>query len=176
MANTSISTFKAQLSGGGARANLFQVTVNFPPISGDNISAQASFLITAASLPASLISNITIPFRGRQLQVAGDRHFEPWNITVINDNSFSVRNAFESWMNAINSHNTNTGLAAPTAYSADLQVDQLDKAGNIVKTYNMRSCFPTAISAIDLAAANENTIEQFSVELQVLYWESNTTT
>jgi hypothetical protein len=174
MANTSISDFKAKLVGGGARANLFQVTVNFPSFAGGDSEA-ASFLITAASLPASLIAAITIPFRGRQMQVAGDRHFEPWNITVINDNSFAVRNSFESWMNGINAHNTNTGLTEPSDYSADLKVEQLDKGGNVVKTYIFRSCFPTAVSAIDLSNSNENTIEQFSVELQVLFWESNTT-
>jgi hypothetical protein len=175
MANTSISDFKSKLVGGGARANLFQVTVNFPSLAGGN-NELASFLITAASLPASLIASITIPFRGRQMQVAGDRHFEPWNITVINDNSFSIRNAFEVWMNAINAHAANTGLTNPSAYSSDMQVDQLDKAGNVVQTYNMRSCFPTAISAIDLSNSNENTIEQFTVELQVLYWENAAST
>ena len=175
MANTSISDFKSKLVGGGARANLFQVTVNFPSLAGGN-NELASFLITAASLPASLIASITIPFRGRQLHVAGDRTFEPWNITVINDNSFSIRNAFERWMNAINSHAANTGLTDVSSYSSDMYVDQLDKAGNIIQTYVMRACFPTAISAIDLSAANENTIEQFTVELQVLYWENRVTT
>ena len=171
MANTSISDFKAKLTGGGARANLFQVTLNFPSFTGGDPEL-ASFLISAASLPASLIAAITIPFRGRQLQVAGDRHFEPWNITVINDNSFAMRNAFETWMNAINSHAQNTGLTDPSDYSADLAVDQLDKAGNVIQTYVFRSCFPTAVSAIDLSNANENTIEQFSVEMQVLYWQN----
>ena len=45
-----------------------------------------------ASLPGSTIAPIEVPFRGRKLQIAGDRTFDPWSITVINDTDFGVRN------------------------------------------------------------------------------------
>ena len=117
-----------------------------------------------------------IPFRGRQLKVAGDRTFDAWTITVINDTEFKIRNAMERWMNGMNGHQQNTGLTNVTDYEADLIVDQIDKDGSILKTYNFRGCFPTAVSPIDLNYASENEIERFTVEFQVQYWESNTTT
>jgi hypothetical protein len=128
-----------------------------------------------AQLPASVMNVIEVPFRGRQLKIAGDRTFEPWTVTVINDVGFEVRNAMERWMNGINSHSANVGITNPVAYQADLIVDQLDKDGDVVKTYNFRGCFPTNISAIDLSYETNDAIEEFTVEFQVQYWESNTT-
>ena len=110
MANLGINDFKAKLVGGGARNNLFKVTANFPAYAAGNVEL-ASFLIKAAQLPASLIAPITIPFRGRQLQIAGDRTFEAWGVTVINDTDFQLRNAFERWMNGINAHAAKIGRA-----------------------------------------------------------------
>jgi hypothetical protein len=81
----------------------------------------------------------------------------------------------ERWMNGINSHSANVGITNPVAYQADLIVDQLDKDGDVVKTYNLRGCFPTNISAIDLSYETNDAIEEFTVEFQVQYWESNTT-
>lgn len=174
MANNRIDDFKAKLAGGGARSNLFRVTCNFPDFA-DGDSDKASFMIKTAALPSSLIANITIPFRGRQLQVAGDRAFEPWAITVINDTDFDLRNAFERWMDGINAHRENTGLANPDEYNQDLLVDQLDKEGNVIKQYVFRGCWPSSVSAIDVSYDAENTIEEFGVEFQITYWESNTT-
>jgi len=130
----------------------------------------------AAQLPASVIPAITIPFRGRQVHVAGDRTFEPWTITIINDTNFAIRNAFERWMNGINNHRLNTGLTTPTSYQADMTVEQLDKTGITLKRYDFRGTFPTVVSAIEVSYDNENSIEEFTVELQVLYWESTSST
>ena len=174
MAILGINDFKSKLIGGGARSNLFKVTCNFPAYAGGN-SELAAFMIKAAQLPSSIIAPITVPFRGRQLQLAGDRTFEPWTITVINDTTMDIRNAFERWMNGINGHTTNTGLANPVDYTADMIVEQLNKAGEVTKKYDIRGTFPTNISAIDVSNDSENTIEEFTVELQVLYWESSTT-
>ena len=174
MAILGVDDFKSKLVGGGARANLFKATVNFPAIAGGNVEL-TSFLIKGAQLPASTIGAINVPFRGRQVLIAGDRTFEPWTINVINDTDFSIRNAFERWMNAINQHRNNTGLTNPVDYQADMQVAQLDKAGNEVKVYNFRGTFPTAVSAIDLSYESTDAIEEFTVELQVQYWESDTT-
>lgn len=175
MAILGVDDFKSKLVGGGARANLFKATINFPSYAAGDVEL-TSFMCKAAQLPASVIAPITIPFRGRQLQIAGDRTFEPWTITVINDTDFSVRNAMERWMNGINQHNNNTGLVDPVEYQADMVVEQLNKNGDSVKRYDFRGTFPTNVSAIELSYDTENAIEEFTVELQVQYWESNTTT
>ena len=175
MAILGVDDFKSKLVGGGARANLFKATINFPSYAGGDVEL-TSFMCKAAQLPASVIAPITIPFRGRQLQIAGDRTFEPWTVTVINDTDFAVRNAMERWMNGINQHNANTGLVDPTEYQADMIVEQLNKAGESVKRYDFRGTFPTNVSAIELSYDTENAIEEFTVELQVQYWESDTTT
>ena len=104
MAILGVDDFKSKLVGGGARANMFKVTCNFPGYAQGDVEL-TSFLVKGAQMPASIISPIMVPFRGRQLQIAGDRTFEPWSITVINDVDFRVRGAFERWMNGINNHN-----------------------------------------------------------------------
>tara|TARA_B110000902_G_C14198957_1_gene546984 strand:+ start:104 stop:463 length:360 start_codon:yes stop_codon:yes gene_type:complete len=113
-----------------------------------------------------------VPFRGRQLQIAGDRTFEPWTVTIINDTDMSVRNAFEKWMNEINNHTTGGGLTNPASYDADMSIEQLDKAGNSLKRYDIKGVWPTNVSAIELSYDTADTIEEFTVELQVTYWES----
>ena len=127
-------------------------------------------------MPASTIAPIAVPFRGRNLQIAGDRTFDPWSVTIINDTDFNVRNSFEQWMNGINQHKLNTGLTQPSSYMADMIVEQLDKDGTVEKTYNIRGTFPTNLGAIELSYDSENAIEEFEVELQIQYWESNKTT
>ena len=175
MAILGVDDMKAKLVGGGARPNLFKVTMAFPSYVTADVSL-ASYMCKSASLPASTIAPIPVPFRGRQLQIAGDRTFEPWNITVINDTDFNVRNSFEEWMNGINQHEENTGLTQPSSYMADMIVEQLDKDGTVKKTYNIRGTFPTSLGAIEVDYSQENVIEEFTVELQVQYWESNKTT
>jgi len=174
MAILGVDDFKSKLKGGGARPNLFNCKLNFPAFAlGD--AELTSFMVKGAQLPSSNVTPITVPFRGRQLKIAGDRTFEEWTVTVINDTGFEVRDAMERWMNGINSHNANTGFNDPADYQTDLSVDQLDKDGLVIKTYNFRSCFPTVVSAIDLNYDTTDTIEEFTVTFQVQYWESGTT-
>ena len=174
MAILGVDDFKAKLRGGGARPNLFKATINFPAYAGGDVEV-SSFLCEAAQLPGSNISPIIVPFRGRQLKMAGDRTFDTWSPTIINDTDFVIRDSMERWMNGMNAHSANTGLTNVVDYKADLLVEQLDKDGSTIKTYNFRGCFPTPVSPIDLSYASENEIERFSVEFQVQYWESNTT-
>ena len=175
MAILGVDYMKAKLVGGGARPNLFKVTMSFPSYVTANVEL-ASYMCKATSMPASTIAPIAVPFRGRQLQIAGDRTFDPWSVTIINDTDFNVRNSFEQWMNGINQHKQNTGLTQPSSYMADMIVEQLDKDGTVEKTYNIRGTFPTNLGAIELSYENENAIEEFEVELQIQYWESNKTT
>jgi len=172
-----VDDFKAKLAGGGARPNLFKVTVNFPtaiPTDGD--AELTSFLCRAAQLPGSTIPAMTVPFRGRQLQMAGDRTFEPWSVTCINDTNFTIRNSMERWMNGINAHSLNTGEVNPINYQADLKVEQLDKDEKVLKSYNFVAAFPTSISPIELAYDANDQIEEFIIEWTYQYWTSNTTT
>jgi len=168
-----VDDFKAKLKGGGARTNLFKATLNFPAYAGGDAEL-TSFMCKSAQLPASTMGVLEVPFRGRMLKIAGDRTFETWTITVLNDTGFEVRNAMERWMNGMNAHSSNTGITNPVLYQSDLIVEQLDKDGSSVKTYNLRGCFPTNVSAIEVSYDNE-AIEEFTVEFQVQYWEANTT-
>ena len=168
-----VDDFKAKLKGGGARTNLFKATLNFPAYAGGDAEL-TSFMCKSAQLPASTMGVLEVPFRGRMLKIAGDRTFETWTITVLNDTGFEVRNSMERWMNGMNAHSSNTGITNPVLYQSDLIVEQLDKDGSTVKTYNLRGCFPTNVSSIEVSYDNE-AIEEFTVEFQVQYWEANTT-
>ena len=169
-----ISDFKSRLSGGGARPNLFEVELAFPnAVAIDNDVLQKSrFLVKAAALPASTIAPIDVPFRGRILKIAGDRTFETWTITVLNDTDFSIRSAFEKWMNIINKMSDATGLVDPEGYQKDATVKQLDRDGGVLRSYKFWDIFPTNISTIDLSYETTDTLEEFTVELQVQWWEA----
>ena len=169
-----VDDFKAKLTGGGARPNLFKATINFPSYAGGD-SEFTSFMVKGAGLPASTIASIDVPFRGRQLKIAGDRTFENWTITVINDSEMRVRNSFETWLNGINEHVNNTGLQNPTDYQADMLIEQLGKDGSITKTYTIRGGYPINVSQVDLSYDTNDQIEEFTVEIAYQYWESNTT-
>jgi|SRR6056300_1005889 hypothetical protein len=164
-----VDELKARLSGGGARPNLFRAFINFPEYVGGD-TGTTSFLCKAAQLPASVMAVIEVPFRGRQLKIAGDRTFETWSVTIINDTDFSVRNAMERWMSGINAHSANTGFTNPIDYQANLQVQQLGKDETVLKTYNFVDAFPTNVGAIDLSYETTDAIEEFTVEFQYQYW------
>ena len=174
MAILGVDDFKAKIRGGGARPNLFKATINFPGYADGDVEL-SSFLCKSALLPESTIGTILVPFRGRNLKVAGDRTFAPWTVTIINDTTMDTRNALERWMNGINAHTANTGLTNPVDYQADLVVEQLDKDGTTTKTYNFRGAFPTSVGSIAVSYDNADVIEEFDSEFQGQYWESNTT-
>ena len=187
-----ISQFKSKLIGGGVRPNLFEVQVNFPD--GVNLGIQNDgggefdgdrfrFLCKAASLPASNVGNIDIPFRGRTLKVAGDRTVDDWSITVINDEDFGHRRAFEAWAQNIAQYGDSSGLTDPSAYMGQATVYQLGRnvasrqgsnspasESNILAQYKFVDIFPTTIAAIDLSYDTTDTIEEFTVDFQVQYW------
>ena len=169
-----ITDFKSKLSGGGARPNLFEVELGFPSAVGvdNDVLSKSRFLVKAAALPASTIAPIEVPFRGRILKIAGDRTFETWTITVINDVDFSIRSAFEKWMNTINKMSDATGITNAEEYQSDAHVYQLGRAGGILRSYRFYDIFPTNISTIDLNYETTDTIEEFTVELQVSWWQA----
>jgi len=186
-----INDFKSRLVGGGARPNLFECEINFPAALGtvDNqLSQDLRFFVKSAALPASTIASIPVPFRGRTLQIAGDRTFDPWTITVINDTSFRIRDQFEKWMNLINRHDDNAGVITPSAYQQEMVVHQLSRGTsdqgvngtlpssastlNRLKSYVFYGTFPTSISEIALSYDSSDTIEEFTVDLQVQWWDA----
>jgi hypothetical protein len=175
MSTLGVDDFKAKLIGGGARANLFQVIVNNPPTGAGLNTELLSYTCKAASLPPSVVAQIDVPFRGRQLKVAGDRTFENWTITIYNEDAQDVRSAFESWMNSINQHVANLGVKNPRDYQADLIVQQLDRQATVTKSYDIRGAFPVNVSEIELNYENNDAIEEFTVEFAYQYWESRTT-
>jgi len=167
-----ISDFKSKLTGGGARANLFEVVLTFPDLAQPDSAVldKARFLVKAARLPASNISPIDVAFRGRILKIAGDRTFDSWSITVINDTDFAIRSAFERWMNVINRLSDNTGAVNPADYQADAYVYQLDRDGQSLRAYRFYDTFPTQVGPIELSYEATG-IQEFTVELQVQYLE-----
>ena len=176
MAN--ISDFKAQLTGGGARANQFRVELSFPSFVtlGAVAGLQAQFLCNAAQLPSSTIEPISILYRGRPVNFAGERTFQPWTIAVYNDTNFNIRNALEQWSNGIQNNGSTNGLTNPQNYQVDLAVHQLDRNGATVKTYMFVDAFPSEIGDIQLGYDQGNAIETFNVTFQYNYWTSNTST
>ena len=175
MAN--INDFKAKLAGGGARANQFKVTMPFPGYAqvGGEIEDLA-FLCTTAQIPAMNVGLVNVPFRGRQIKIAGDRTFADWSITVLNDTNFKLRNAFERWQNGINNMTDNEGLSNPVDYQVDAFVDQLDRNGSTLKTYTLRGSFPTTLAPIDLSYSDNSAVETFSCTFRYQYFETDTTT
>jgi hypothetical protein len=193
-----ITGFKERLAGGGARPNLFEVEIpSFPAgiqnLWGTGAGQEAEtfkFLCKAANLPASNINPIDVPFRGRILKVAGDRTIDPWTVTIINDEDFKLRTAFELWMNTISKLENNTGATNPDSYMTNALVHQLGRGANNnrfsennsdaingsnitpLRTYMFHYIFPTNIGPIDLSYDSADTIEEYTVEFQVQYWSA----
>ena len=168
-----IDDFKANLIGGGARANQFRVTITPQPGIAIGLDVRrASFLVTASRLPESTLGEIAVPFRGRNIYVTGDRPApETWTTTFFNDTDFMVRNAMERWHNGINNFADNTGVTNAADYQTDLFVEQLDRDDTILKSYVFRSAFPVGITAIDLTNEETTTIETFEVTWRYQHYE-----
>lgn len=171
-----ISEFRSQLKGDGARPNLFEVSMPFPGFSAPaNAQRKLTFMCRSAQLPGSSVGIVPLQYFGRELKFAGNRTFADWTITIINDEDFQIRNAFERWMNSLNSHNLNIRSSAalsPTSYTVDADVRQFAKNGNTLKKYRFVGVFPTDVSPIDLDWGSNDTIEEFSVTLQYQWWDS----
>jgi hypothetical protein len=171
-----VNQFRSQLQSDGARPNLFEVSMPFPAFSlPGNAQTKMTFMCKTAQLPGSTLGVVPVQYFGRELKFVGNRTFADWTVTIINDEDFSVRNAFERWMNGINSHNLNVRnpvAGTPLGYSVDGQVTQFGKAGNTIKKYNFVGLFPTDITPIDVDWGSNDTIEEFSVTLTYQFWEA----
>ena len=170
-----IDNFKASLIGGGARANQYKVTITPPTGIAIGLDVRrTSFLVTASSLPAQTLAEIAIPFRGRQIYIAGDRTFDdPWTVTFMNDTDYMVRNAMERWSNGINDLASSQGVVAPADYQTDLDVEHLDRDNTVLKKYIFKNAWPTTISAIELANEAADAIETFEVTWRYQHFEAS---
>ena len=177
--NKSISQFKSALIGGGARPNLFEVELTTLPTGISWNAENFRFMAKAAALPAQNIAQIDVPFRGRIFKVAGDRTIDTWTVTIINDESFELRNAFEQWTEVIAKLDNNLGATDPSAYMTNAKVFQLGRgkekssknsegtSNAVLKEYEFIDIFPTTVSEIALSYDTGDTIEEFDVEFQV---------
>jgi len=182
----SLTDFKSKLVGGGARPNLFEVEISPGELPVGGLDGDTfKYLCKAAQLPASNVASIDVPFRGRTFKVAGDRTFDTWTITVINDTDFAIRTVMEEWMQYVAQYQEGSGATTPASYMASATVRQLGRLrsnlgngeGNskgtgleAIAVYKFADIFPTNISAIDLSYDTSDTIEEFTVEFQVQYW------
>jgi hypothetical protein len=184
----SIQDFKSALKGGGARANLFEVRLTLPTAvtkATGYSDTNFSLLCKSAALPASTIASVDVPFRGRIFKVAGERTFDVWTVTVINDEDFAIRKTMETWSQYIGQYADGSGTTDPNAYMSNATVNQLKRRPttssqstgqglDIAASYNFYDIFPTSVSAIDLSYDTSDAIEEFTVEFQVQYWTPST--
>ena len=174
-ANRDITKFRDKLNKGGARSNLFEVEIKDIPGGGEDVQDEVRFLVKAAEIPASNIGNIPVPFRGRVLPVAGDRTFDPWTVTIIN-NDFKIRDSMEKWSNFINDMVLANGSVDPASYQKTGIVKQLSRAGSgdqkisVLRQYNFFGIYPNVISNIPLDYGATDQIEEFQVTFNYLYW------
>lgn len=158
-----IRDFLANLKGGGARPNRFEVVIDFPAFAATSDTIRkTAFLVQSTQIPGSNLGVMEVMFRGRPLKLPGDRTFDDWECTFYNDTDFDIHNALERWHNAINSYNTNVGLVLPEEYLASASVFQLDSQDRRVKEVTMMYMFPTVVAPIELAQDSNDTIETFS--------------
>ena len=178
----SITDFRSRLKGGGTRANLFEVQMSFPTylsVSDENETINdIPFLVKAAEIPASNIGNIPVPFRGRVLPIAGDRTFDPWTVTIINDTNFRLRDVMEKWSDSINDLQTAQGRTNPEEYQTRASVIQLDRFGTKpaskikeLRKYDFVGIYPNVVSSIPLDHGATDTIEEFQVTFNYLFYE-----
>jgi|TARA_B110000908_G_scaffold172683_1_gene241957 hypothetical protein len=168
-----IEEFKSRLGAGGARPNQFRVKLAFPSyVTG--VDPSYSLLVTGASLPASNVNPAIIQYRGREIKLAGERIFDPWTITVVNDSDFSLRAPFEAWMNGMNDRATNEGITlSPSQYQSDIVVEHLDRNDTVLAngSYTLRNAFPIQMSEIALNYAQNDIFEEFTVTWQYTHYD-----
>jgi len=162
--SSNINDFKGAFKS-GARPNLYKVQIA-------RLGLEFEFLCKAAQLPGATLGIIPVPYMGRQVQVAGDRTFEPWTLTVMNDVDMVARRALETWSAEINGFESNTGQAAVQDYYSDGLVHQIDRTGEIIRTIKCVDIWPSEIAPVELAFDSNDIIEEFTVTFQMNYWES----
>ena len=167
-----INEIKSQLTLGGARQSLFQVSFSNPANGAGDI--KVPFMVRSAAIPEARIGNIQVGYFGRKINLAGDRTYDAWAVTVINDEDFLIRNSLEQWSNRINSFEGNLrnfGSSSPAAYKRDAKVTQFSKTGNPIREYTFHGIYPGDISNIELDWDATDRIEEFRVTFLYDFWD-----
>ena len=175
MTTFNVERFKSALTNGGARPNQFMVQLSYPTyVGGAAIAvARSPFLVTVAELPGQTVNPAVVQYRGREVKFAGDRVFAPWTINVLNDAEMSIRTAMEQWMNGMEDNAAKVGRLQPSEYQRDLDVFQLDRNGNILKSYKLVNSFPVEVSPVALDFGANDQISQFSVTFQYQHFTTS---
>jgi hypothetical protein len=170
-----ISAFKSQMQGGGARPNQYEILMTFPTFVGQGSAAgnSARFLCIASSLPAAIIEDIPVFYRGRPVHFAGERSFMPWSVTVLNDTNFLIRNALETWSNRVLNLTATNGITRPGDYQTDMTVNQLDRNDSLIKSYKFYDTYPVDVGQIGLSYQSNNEIETFEVTFVYNYYTTS---
>lgn len=175
MTTFNVERFKSALTNGGARPNQFAVQLSYPTyVAGAAIAvARSPFLVSVAELPGQTVNPAIVQYRGREVKFVGDRVYAPWTITVLNDAEMSIRTAIEQWMTGMEDNVDKFGQLQPSAYQRDADVFQLDRNGNILKSYKLQGCFPVDLSPVALDFGANDQISQFTVTFQYQHFTSS---
>lgn len=171
-----VQEFRAQMNFDGARPNLFQCELTFPTLASvSGAQQQFTFMARAAQLPGTTVNQIPQFYFGRELKFAGNRSFAEWTVTVINDEDFRIRDAFERWLNGLNSHVGNlrnpTFIKGDGGYQQDGFITQFGKDGKPIKRYKFVGLFPVDVTPIEMDWSANDTIEEYSVTFAYQWWE-----
>lgn len=170
-----VNTFRGELAQGGARPSLFEIQLFQPAggtLNGGDLISKSPFMVRAGQIPQSTLGTVIVPYFGRQVKLAGNRTFDDWTVTVMNDEDFKIRNAMENWSHRINNHSENINQYGvnPSQYKAQALVKQYSKEGGVIQTYKFDGLYPVAVSPIDLAWEAE-AIEEFTITFAYDWWE-----
>ena len=168
-----ISGFRSQLQG-GARPNQFRLLLSFPVavVGGTDASRAGEYLVEATQLPGSTVGVANAMYRGRRIPLSGDMQFQPWTCTIVNDSGFTIRNAFENWMNMMNNYPDASGVLDPALYSSDINVQQLDRNDNVLYQYFLRSAWPNQVDPVNLSFADNDNLERFNVTFEYVNFDN----
>tara|TARA_R100001082_G_C4333374_1_gene146723 strand:+ start:425 stop:967 length:543 start_codon:yes stop_codon:yes gene_type:complete len=170
----SINNFRANLTGQGARPNLFEITVPFPTsVATGEAGQKITFMCKTAQLPGADLGLVEVPYFGRNIKLAGNRTFAEWTTTIINDEDFAVHAGLTNWMNGINTHAGNERAITGTDYQVDAVVKQYAKTGDVAKEITIINCWPASVAPIELGWDQNDAIEEYAVTWQYDYWQAN---
>ena len=170
-----VERFKSSLTNGGARPNQFTVQLSFPSyVTGAPLAvARAPFLVSVAELPGQTVNPAVVQYRGREVKFVGDRVYSPWTITVLNDAEMSIRAAMEQWMAGMEDYAAKFGKLQPSEYQKDADIFQLDRNGNILKSYKLVNAFPVDLSPVGLDFGANDQISSFTVTFQYQHFTTS---
>lgn len=162
----SITNFKQGFNG-GTRANRYEVKIidGWPGMAPDATDTQ--FKIVATQFPLAVITAITLPYRGRPVNYAGDRQYSPWTLTVYDDsNTNNLWRAFNRWKELLDGHKTHTtNDYTYQSLQKKWQITQYDVNGStVLRQIELEKCWPSVVGQIDLNMGSTDLVS-FTVQM-----------